>query len=255
MDISLVCHGNLNSIYDWQSNNPIRKFFNYRNSLKRLANTDNKLIVLEQSLKYNLLKEISILNNNISVIHHPLLPFNAIKKDSKFPLRIAFVGEINKNKRFDLFEKLAKELDRVCKNRFTFDVIGRSRQLDLDCSIYGIKPSKHFLDSKEMESHIINIDFICMFQNDTHYRLSASGVFVDAIRFLKPVIHLNSKIVIDNETRFGKLGIGGSNIEEISNKLHNLTDTDYSNMLTNLERLKSDRSIEATSASLVHIFD
>ncbi|MFT6896503.1 MAG: hypothetical protein ACJA13_000905 [Paraglaciecola sp.] len=255
IDVSLVCHGNLNLIHAWESNNPIRKYMNYRNSLKRLALTDIKLIVFEQFIKNNLLKEISMLKKNVSLIFHPFLCLSVVKKAPIFPFRIAYVGEVNTTKRFYLFEKLAINLNQVCKDRFVFDVIGRSLQLDMDCSFYALKPSNKFLDSKEMERLILNVDLICMFHETEYYSLSPSGIFADAIRFLKPIIHLNSELVIYYETQFGTLGVGGENIAEISHKLQNLTKTDYVNMRHNLEKLKAGRGIEKTAASLLSLFD
>jgi hypothetical protein len=255
VNISLVCHGNLNQIYAWESSNPIRKYINYRNCLKRLAQTDIKIIVFEQLIKNKLLEQMSMLNKNIELIFHPLLCMHLLKKDLIFPLRIAYVGEVNSIKRFDLFEKLASNLNQVCKSRFIFDVIGRAHQLDIDCSLYALKPSHCFLDSEAMECHILNADFICMFHENDYYSLSPSGIFTDAIRFLKPIIHLNSEIIIYYETQFGLLGVGGDSISEISNKLQNLTVSDYIKMRNNLEKLKSDRGLEKTAESLISLFD
>jgi hypothetical protein len=253
--ISLVCHGNLNEINAWESSNPVRKYINYRSSLKRLAQTDIKIIVFEQLIKNKLLEEISMLNKNLELIFHPILCMHVLKKDPVFPLRIAYVGEVNSIKRFDIFEKLAVNLNQVCKERFVFDVIGRAHQLDMDCSLYALKPSDCFLDSEAMEYHILNTDFICMFHENDYYSLSPSGIFADAIRFLKPIIHLNSEVIIYYETQFGLLGVGGNSITEISHKLQNLSVSDYTNMRNNLEKLKSDRGVEKTAESLISLFD
>ena len=200
--ISFVCHANLNQIYSWQTKNPIRRFFQYKPSITRISKSKIKLICLESLVAKNLLAEIPNLINNIKIIPHPIDELEKIQLAKKDKLTIAFVGILSPEKRPELFEQLTQ---CVNNSKYNFSVIGwahKPESFNFKNCIH--LPSKGPLPQETMQKQLAESDFICMLHEPEHYKLSASGVLLDAIKYKKPILHLNSELVLEIEKTSGQ---------------------------------------------------
>ncbi len=253
INISFVCHANLNQIYTWQSKNPLRSFFQYKTALQRLAKTKIKLICLENLVAKNLIKVSPCLSQNIKIIPHPIdeIYTATTSTNNKDKLNIAFVGILSVEKRPELFEELTNNLDQ---EKFNCSVIGWAHDKDQ----YHFKncihePKSSPLDQKLMLELLLSCDFICLLHDPEHYKLSASGVLLDAIKFEKPIIHLDSELVLDIEKRHGEVSITAPSIDELSKKLNIITTSEIQRLKNNLKKIQVTRHYNALKNDLYNL--
>lgn len=257
INISFVCHANLNQIYTWQSKNPVRRFFQYKTALLRLAYTKIKLVCLEEAVAKNLLAELPALKRNIAIIPHPIdektTPQELEQENKKDKLAVAFVGILSKEKRPELFEALTHQLDA---NKYNFIVAGWAHKPD-DYNLQNCTqpPKSSPLKQEDMLELLRKSDLICMLHDPEHYKLSASGVLLDAIKFMKPIIHLNSELVLDIEKTYGSIGFTASTIEELVNVLNESSDQDMLLRIKNLDVVRKTRLYGAMKKNISILFE
>ena len=228
--------------------NPIRRFFQYKPSITRISKSKIKLICLESLVAKNLLAEIPNLINNIKIIPHPIDELEKIQLAKKDKLTIAFVGILSPEKRPELFEQLTQ---CVNNSKYNFSVIGwahKPESFNFKNCIH--LPSKGPLPQETMQKQLAESDFICMLHEPEHYKLSASGVLLDAIKYKKPILHLNSELVLEIEKTSGQFSISANSIEELAKHLDSVSQADIELFNKNLEKLQVTRHYKYVAEEL-----
>lgn len=252
-EVVFVCHANLNEIHSWKSRNPARSFFDYETSIKRLAGSRVKLLCLEDHIEHNLVKTIPDLKSNVYVIHHPIDSIDTTHSVASEKMTLCFVGILSKEKHPEKFAELTERMDG---SKFCSSVAGWSPSQSTlefkDCISY---PSNSQLSHFELEERLRGSDFICVFHDDSYYSLSGSGVIIDAIKYCKPIVYLESKLITNLEKVYGHIGVTGSNILEIAQKLNSVSQQDIDNMKFNLKKIQQDRYFTKSADKLIDLYN
>ena len=102
----------------------------------------------------------------------------------------------------------------------------------------------------EMESFVKDIDYFLILYNKDKYRLSCSGSILEAISYIKPVIHFENDCIDYFNNPENPIGISCSSIEEFVSTLNDII-TNYNKYLPKIEiykkniiKLRQDCAIE-----------
>lgn len=115
------------------------------------------------------------------------------------------------------------------------------------------------LQRREMESYAIDIDMFLILYDKSRYRLTCSGSIMEALSYLKPVLHLDNECMNNFNRVENPIGIRCDNISELADKLLDIVEhyTDYApaldrfrqNMLEVRRECSIEQSVDALRAS------
>jgi hypothetical protein len=212
-------HGNLNDLTAWRSRNPLVRLFDMPSVLRVRRRMPQgvpyrasvRFIVLEQAIRRKLETLAPEAAQVTDVLPHPVIQTEigrAAPVSLTLPLHIGLVGQATEAKGITPFLELARELKARHGDRLTFEVVGCAppgsdlgRFAALDAPV-----THQHLSREAFRTRLARLHFVCLPLQQGYYSLSASGAFVDAITWLKPVIACRVPIVEDAFVRFGELG-------------------------------------------------
>lgn len=241
---AIVLHGNLNEVHAWQSKNPFRLMLNYKSAITRISSLAVKLICLEANVEKNIKKIIPEISANLIVIPHPIDQKHVDYAELSLtrPLTFSFIGKLSSEKGPEQFEDLACKLSSEIYN---FWFIGWTDEYVLkNEKHFSLLPKQQFLEQCYIEEKIQDSDFICIFNQDDYYKLSASGVLLDAIKYNKPLIHLGFQLIRDIEEDYGQISIEADSIEELVEKIRRTSFNEIIEMKDRLRKVADARSCE-----------
>jgi glycosyltransferase involved in cell wall biosynthesis len=203
--LQVILHGNISAIAGWQSRNPFVRLLDLRTAMRSIRHPKLRYVVLEEGIREELLLELPSLPIPVDVLPHPISSQErriAPGRELDLPLNIIFLGLATEAKGFDVFLRLAKRTTEVYKGNVVFNACGRYPS-DMSVGSSGVSvlkeglqlastplPRKIFLQGVNA-SH-----FVCIPYSGKHYRLSASGVLLDALAAGKPVITMKVPITL-----------------------------------------------------------
>lgn len=194
----VVPHGILESVVKRPSVLPWHFIFWFRFAMT-FGNTERiTYVVLGESIKERLCRELPIVKDRIKSITLPTFfknPQNIPKVESNV-IRFGTFGVAHLKKGFDLFFKMAEEV-KGCSTSLTpeFILIGHIGDKLLKNGPYDFAsvPSPDTPLSRErFDQYANNIDYAIYFYKPTSYQLTASGALFDAFSFVKPIIALRN---------------------------------------------------------------
>jgi len=213
-----------------------------------LFNTNNlKYLVLGESIKSNLLKNLPALTKYAESIDHPYF-YKPVKRDTChisaiFPLLGSF-GSIHETKGGGLLLKLLAKLNDKYKNQTQFIICGniQSNKINEKVKHYEfvktLNNGSNFISADEYDKQAQLMDYCIFFYDKESYKLGASGAFWDAISYVKPIIALKNDYFEYYFKKFGNIGYLFDSYEELESKvisiLSNPQQEQYNEQVQNL---------------------
>lgn len=199
MPVQAVLHGYLNEIVGWRSRNPLIRAADLRSVLTHWHDEKLRYVVLEAAIARQLVDILPALGGVVDWVSLPF-PSGEPREPQcslRLPLRVGFLGLATDSKGFDLFLSVAAELKRNYGDRIEFHAIGRLPigAPDREYAMLTTPPRRVGHTRKEYIRQVLRLHYVCLPYNGKHYELSASGVMVDAIAFLKPVIAMPTPVL------------------------------------------------------------
>ena len=207
-----------------------------------------KYCVLGDSIIENLKPIIKEKIDDFISIDHPYLFEKRGIKEKSISSRISFatIGELNDFKGLDSYLKL---LDKVDKENKNFLVIGNVSHKLEEFEKRGVivKGKDNFIERKEFENLISDIDYALYFYTKDKYKITASGAVLDAINARKPIIALKNDYFSYLFGKYGQIGYLFESIEEMSNRIDLLNDN---KKIFNFEKYIEELSVDSFSKKL-----
>lgn len=179
---------------------------------------DYKYIVLGENIKQNLTRIIPKLKERIFSIDHPY-SFSKNNKNKIFnnKIRISTCGitayEKGLNNIYEFIDKIESDLE--------FNHIGKSA-VEVQDKYLEYFPYKNELISQEIYKKLIEeLDYILILYPINSYKLTASGVYFDCIKFNKPLLGLRNEYFEYMFKKYGEIGKLFDSVDEIIEYLRN----------------------------------
>jgi hypothetical protein len=193
----------------------------------RLPHPDNlKFIALGQPILDAVLQKYPNARKNWGCLDLPQLqmyPANATSiASSPEKISFGFLGGTNRDKGFDLFTRLAKDLAPQFPN-IEFELIGflDESQKGNDYGAYIKGVTENPLSAEEYHRRLSQVTYCISTVDPKHYRWSASATFVDLMAYAKPGIFLRNPYV---EYYFAKMGEIGYLVDHYDELLRTVKD-------------------------------
>jgi glycosyltransferase involved in cell wall biosynthesis len=244
-----VLHGNLNqAAVGWRSRDPRRRWFDDRASLAAAAASSAiQFVVLEKSIRDAAIAMGLIPPERCHV--WPLaIPDSEAWTQPHRPdpgrIRIAFIGSAKVAKGFGDFAAITRRLT-ARNDRYEFSLIGGLQDSFQTEDLAHIRIPSGFLDRADFLQRLYAVDYVCLPLRGDTYTLTASGVLLDSIAALKPVIALPTPAIRD----LFRGGPVGYLCDDLTAMTDVMGDTDrladpgtYEGFRANLERERDARS-------------
>ena len=219
--VVITCHGDL-ELLEKCSGKIWKPSFLYSKIFKvcfkyLLSKSYVNILVLGSSIKENITAMYPVVENNIIVINHPYIFSNAKKMHSySNALIIGTLGRLNKQKGLSAFLQVARHFDQQIQDgKLILKSIG-GKPCEINTKDWmNIKWGEEYAMSRdEFEKEINTLDYIlCLYPVDS-YKFTASGIIMDAFRFLKPIIGLRNNFFKSIPVHY-KIGYIGETLEEV----------------------------------------
>lgn len=207
-------------------------FFNFKNNKSK-----HKYIVLGENIKKNLIKIFPDIKEQFFSIDHPY-SFEEKYKYKKINevLKLGTVGITSQEKGlYNIFKFIEKN------KKYKFKHIGKS------VSEIPNKLKKYFpyrnnlLEKNKFEEEILNLDYILILYPKNSYKLTASGVYFDCIKYNKPLLGLKNEYFEYMFKKYGEIGKLFESIDEIIEYLEQeryILNLDYNIFHDNMKNIK-----------------
>lgn len=194
-----------------------------------------KCLVYGESIKQNLLKKVPLLKSNtVIAINHPYIT-NSIESSEPFKhgkVNFGLIGLIDKKKNGTNLLKLLQILKEQNTNKFKISLIGHIRNkmteeylgeaLKFDF-VERASDGTEFISRKLRDELEAKVDYNIYTYNIDGYKLTASGAFMDAISFEKPVIAIKNDFFEYYFNKFGNIGYLFDNVNDMAKKMIEIT--------------------------------
>lgn len=209
--VQAVMHGNLNDVTGWRSRNPLRRAIDLPALLGGAQPPGLHLLLLEEAIRRALVEiapaaaaAADVLPHPANLAEIPLVPEVA----PGTPLRVGLVGQATAAKGIGPFLETARLMQARHPGRVQFFLVGRPFPgMDLEpLRILDHPVAEGQLDREEFLARLAPLHVVFLPLQPDYYRLSASGAFVDAITWLKPVIATDVPIIADAFAEQGDIG-------------------------------------------------
>lgn len=187
--------------------------FSARKNVKFITYSPVAREVLANVLKKKILDKVIFL-------HHPFPTWEQemqdVKEDGK--IHIAIVGA---GVRKDVHDFI-KSIDREITGKIVFDIMDRSEIDFTDLKNVGIMKKDEDITNAEIAQLIKRSHFVFLPYTQKEYRVSCSGILIDAIRQAVPILAFDSSLLVwYNQYHIGKVC---SSYDEMQNYLRRLCD-------------------------------
>lgn len=219
----------------------------YKCSFKHLLSRSNVyILVLGASIKNSIVELYPQVKQNIISINHPyifpdedrILEVVDLMKNCDI-LTIGVLGALDEKRGLFQFLQLAEYFKKqIVAGKLVLKSIGkRPKDINVDKWNYIHWGTESAMSRNEFEKNVYSLDYIlCLYPVDS-YKFTASGVAMDALRFMKPIIALQNNY-LRTITNGYKVGFEASTLDEIKEvieaELHRKTEP----MTFNVDLLK-----------------
>ena len=255
--VQMVLHG-LSGVVGKRYRRPIRRFQDMKTALTLLGNNSIQYLVLEQSIRDRVLKNLPLLSGKIEALEHPISPNEGASQtvDLSEPIRFGFLGLAIKAKGFPLFVKLANEVTAKYGRRAEFHVIGHFPKDGTPVNgtmALATKPAGMQMTRADFIRGVTPLHFIILPHEEAPYTLAASGVLLDAIAWEKPVIARKIPIfeaIFEKHGDIGYLFSDDTELKSIVEQILQAADKSrYRRQVLNLRSLRKSRAPEALATA------
>lgn len=209
--VQVGMHGNLSEITGWRSRNPLVRAFDLPSVMSRGGMPKLRYLVLEEAIRRELARIAPAAARRTDVLP---LPVNQAEMDLApdqvlcAPIRVGFVGQATEAKGITPFLAVVEHVKARYGDAILFEVIGRAPP-GSDLARFRVldgPPTHEHLSREAFCARMAGLHYVCLPFQPGYYNLSASGAFIDAMTWLKPVIACHVPIVEDIFAQFGDLG-------------------------------------------------
>ena len=222
LHVIIFLHGMLQSVREKAPWKPWKKVFWFPHLIQQPMDDAIHFFVYGDSIRRAALALVPGLSNHLSSLDHPCFFHPPAGKKNNRPLRIGAIGIGGRSKGTHHFFQLATQcLPLIDNGELEFILIGPI----FDKKIRAIPeyvhcPSPHTpLQRPEYEQLVSSIDYSMFLYDRESYQLTASGAFMDAIAFARPVIGLENPFFRHYFNQFGPIGHLCTNVNEIADLL------------------------------------
>jgi hypothetical protein len=248
---AVIClHGNVVTLTQWRSRNPVIRLLDTWALLERRPAGSVRHLVFEEGIRRELGNLVPQALATTDVLPHPAYLTEVCCSSElalQYPVRIGLVGQATPGKGVDPFLETAKLFKEKYNGSVEFYLLGRvfpgddvSRFACLDGPV-----STEGLTRHDFRALLAKLHFVFLPLQPRYYRFAASGALLDAITWLKPVIATSLPIVADIFVRYGDVGYLCDDIEKMHQMLHSvLTKIDprhYAAQVEAMRRVRQDR--------------
>jgi hypothetical protein len=256
--VQIVLHG-LSGVVGKRYRRPIRRFQDMKTALTLLGNQQIQYLVLEESIRDTVVKNLPLLSGNVQTLEHPIPPNEGPSEtvDLSEPIRFGFLGLALKTKGFPVFVKLAIEITEKYGKCAEFHAIGRFAEGSLP--VIGMerlatKPVGPDMMSRANFVHAIApLHFILLLHEAPPYTLAASGILLDAIAWEKPVIARKIPIFEEMFEKHGEIGYLFSDEKELGKIVEQLFEVGdklrYHRQVLNLRVARKSRAPQTLASA------
>lgn len=192
-----------------------------------------KCLVYGESIKNNLLKKVPLINkNSVIAIDHPYIIDKSYScsndLSSKTEINFGVIGLIGDKKNGVNLKKLLDILNEKRLENFKISLIGHI--MDKQTKDYLINELKYdFVESSSEDNEFIprekrdflekTVDYNIYTYNSDGYKLTASGAFLDSIKFEKPTLVIKNDFFNYYFNKFGNIGYLFDSAEDMAEKI------------------------------------
>jgi glycosyltransferase involved in cell wall biosynthesis len=263
--VQVILHGDFSTLRRTPRKSILNPLY-YIGSLKtalRLSGYEKlQHIVLEESVRDAILKQMPFLGKSVSVLDHPV-PIdkqNVLINKLKPPIHFGFLGRASEKKGFSEYLNVASEISKLFSGLVQFHHIGRvsgNYRLANHLKMVSLCETSETqrMNRNEYVNRLMNLHFVCLFF-DKYYETSASGVLLDSIAFKKPIIATQLPIFMNIQKRYGDIGYLCRNNEfnEIIGTIIKEIDSDrYKQQVENLSKVKTSRTPEKLATKYLEL--
>jgi len=191
MKVLVVPHSLIDSINDVPLS---RDFFFWIKIWLKFFNTSRlKYLLLGKTIRDELLKELPKLRDYTDYIDHPYVFTGNKFKDlsNSNEIVFGFLGVGYRKKGIEEFITLSRNIKNEHPDGVKFILVGYIAEDDLEVDD-SINASLTPLIKEDYKEYMEKIDYALLFHKPEDYRFTASGVFFDAISYLKPIIAIKN---------------------------------------------------------------
>lgn len=219
-----------------------------------VALSNEYFVVYGQTIKDKLLTIYTELKDHVLSLEHPFIPSKELLERVPNIFTIGAFGVISKNKNSHEVIKLA-EIMQYRNALVQFKLVGKFiDDLAYNKEFITVIGGKEFLARQDYEKEIEDTAWLMYLYEDCNYELIASGAFLDAILYSKPIICLKNRF-FQNLFSAYEIGVMVDTIAELPDALDKLfqrTDLDhfYEVCRANLKRYSDDHGLAKQVAVL-----
>lgn len=203
-------HGNLNEINGWRPKHPVRRHFTLAKALAAIPAGNLHLVVLDDCIREALVSKIPSLERQIHAIPEMVSSTEAQRFEGKplsNPPTFTFLGVGTMAKGADLFVEIARQAKNAgLPGRFEMYGVLHPSLSHLDVSHLDHPPAQQGLERQQFVDGLARSDFVIVPYDPAYYTFSASGILVDAVAALKPIVTLPVSFAVSAFRRFGDIG-------------------------------------------------
>ena len=229
-----------------------------KTALTLLGNNGIQYLVLEESIRDRVLKNLPLLSGKIEALEHPISPNEGASQtvDLSEPIRFGFLGFAIQTKGFPLFVKLANDVTAKYGRRAEFHVIGHLPKDGTPVNgtmALATKPAGMQMTRADFIQGVTPLHFIILPHEEAPYTLAASGVLLDAVAWEKPVIARKIPIfeaIFEKHGDIGYLFSDDTELKCIVEQILQAADKSrYRRQVLNLRSLRKSRAPETLAAA------
>jgi hypothetical protein len=218
-------HGMLQSVREKAPWKPWKKIFWFPHLLGQPMDDNIHFFVYGDSIRRAALARLPGLTDHLSSLDHPCFFHSPQPESNSLPLRIGAIGIGGRSKGTHLFFQLAERCrQQIREGELEFIVIGPIFDKKIsEIPDYVQCHSPHTpLQRSEYEQLISSIDYGMFLYDRGAYQMTASGAFMDAMAFARPVIALENPFFAYYFKQFGNIGHLCNDVDKIGDLLQNL---------------------------------
>lgn len=263
--VQVIIHGDFTTLHRTPRKSILNPFY-YIGSLKTALKVSGyerlQHIVLEETVRDAILKQLPFLRNSVGVLDHPIPVDNQHVGINNFdsPIQFGFLGHASEKKGFSEYLTVASEITKRFSGQAKFHFIGSisdkiRRKTHSKMAFLEETPGKEPMSRNEYVNRLKSLHFVCCFYNK-YYEACASGVLMDSIAWEKPIIATQLPIFKTIQKRFGDIGYLCKNNEfreTIANIIQIGDSKRYKRQVANMSQVKTSRTPETLAMKYIEL--
>lgn len=257
LPVQMVLH-EMSGVIGRRYRRPILRFQDMKTAVTIFGNKGIQYLLLEEFIRDLAVKSLPNLAERIKTFEHPISPSEGAIEVVNLtePLRFGFLGAALKSKGYASFVATANAVTSQYGRRAEFHVIGRRHEESH--GVHGVhalttQPADAPLTRDDFIRGVAPLHYIVLPYEAAAYTLSASGVFLDAMAWQKPIIARKIPMFEAMFDKYGDLGYLFSDDSElrdiVAQILHTPDAVRYRCQALRLGEVRKLRAPEALAAA------